>query len=266
MPQLSPTPGSVPLGCSALDARRIAVSRARICPRVDLVQPMTPTNVTPRDDSARSLTWGRLLLSEVSEMPVRMLGWCATLVRCDRYGVEAALRGFLLGGSHGWRIGRAVQFHGPPARIRFGHRVCLYGNTIIDANGPDGYVTIGTDSHVDHLSVLYGQGGLRIGEHCAIASGTLIYTQTNADSRGDGTFVACQPTVYAAVELGPGCWLGAGVRVLPGVRIGAGTHVGAGAVVTKSLPPDVTAVGVPARIVMARGPGMAATRSPASQH
>ncbi|MBS2015474.1 MAG: sugar O-acetyltransferase [Deltaproteobacteria bacterium] len=44
-------------------------------------------------------------------------------------------------------------------------------------------------------------------------------------------------------------WLGGGVIVLPGVTIGANTVVGAGAVVTKSLPPNVVAVGNPARVV-----------------
>lgn len=214
----------------------------------------------------RALTKLRLLAAEVCELPVRVLGWCAALTRRDRHATEAAMRGYLLGGSHRWRIGRGVQFHGPPARIRLGRRVCLYGNTIVDANGPEGYVTIGTDSHVDHSSVLYGQGGLQIGEHCAIAGGTLIYTQTNADSRRDGTFVTCQPTVYDAVNIGLGCWLGVGVRVLPGVEIGAATHVGAGAVVTASLPPGVIAVGVPARIVRARGTGATSTAALPPQH
>jgi maltose O-acetyltransferase len=35
------------------------------------------------------------------------------------------------------------------------------------------------------------------------------------------------------------------------VTIGANTVVGAGAVVTRDLPPDVLAVGVPARVVRA---------------
>jgi acetyltransferase-like isoleucine patch superfamily enzyme len=41
--------------------------------------------------------------------------------------------------------------------------------------------------------------------------------------------------------------LGVGAAVVPGRRIGARTVVGAGAVVVHDLPPDVTAVGVPAR-------------------
>ncbi|HVX19074.1 MAG TPA: sugar O-acetyltransferase [Acidimicrobiales bacterium] len=44
-------------------------------------------------------------------------------------------------------------------------------------------------------------------------------------------------------------WLGGGVIVLPGVHIGTNTVVGAGAVVTRDLPPDVLAVGNPARVI-----------------
>jgi maltose O-acetyltransferase len=43
-------------------------------------------------------------------------------------------------------------------------------------------------------------------------------------------------------------WLGGGVIVGPGVTIGENTVVGAGSVVTRDLPPDVVAVGSPARV------------------
>jgi maltose O-acetyltransferase len=51
------------------------------------------------------------------------------------------------------------------------------------------------------------------------------------------------------ITVGDNVWLGGGVIVLPGVSIGANTVVGAGAVVTRDLPPNVLAVGVPARSV-----------------
>ena len=41
-------------------------------------------------------------------------------------------------------------------------------------------------------------------------------------------------------------WLATRVMVMPGVRIGRGTIVAAGSVVTRDLPPDVIAAGVPA--------------------
>ncbi len=51
------------------------------------------------------------------------------------------------------------------------------------------------------------------------------------------------------IHIGKNCWLGAGVIVVPGVTIGDNTVVGAGAVVTKDLPANVVAVGVPVKVV-----------------
>ena len=44
-------------------------------------------------------------------------------------------------------------------------------------------------------------------------------------------------------------WLGGGVIVCPGVTIGRNTVIGAGSVVTKDVPPNVVAVGNPARVI-----------------
>lgn len=49
-------------------------------------------------------------------------------------------------------------------------------------------------------------------------------------------------------------WLGAGVIVLPGVTIGKNSVIGAGSVVTKDIPPNVVAVGVPCRVLHEIGP------------
>jgi acetyltransferase-like isoleucine patch superfamily enzyme len=51
----------------------------------------------------------------------------------------------------------------------------------------------------------------------------------------------------APVIIGKGVWLGVGVTVLKGVTIGENTLVAAGSVVTKSLPANVIAGGIPAK-------------------
>jgi maltose O-acetyltransferase len=50
------------------------------------------------------------------------------------------------------------------------------------------------------------------------------------------------------ITIGPNVWLGGGAIVLGGVSIGENTVVGAGAVVTRNLPANVVALGVPARV------------------
>jgi acetyltransferase-like isoleucine patch superfamily enzyme len=49
------------------------------------------------------------------------------------------------------------------------------------------------------------------------------------------------------VMIGDNVWIGEFVSVLPGVTIGNGTIVGSNSVVSKSLPPNVIAVGIPAK-------------------
>lgn len=51
------------------------------------------------------------------------------------------------------------------------------------------------------------------------------------------------------VRIGKNCWLGAGVTVLPGVTIGDNSVIGAGSLVTRDIPPNVVAVGVPCRVL-----------------
>ena len=56
-----------------------------------------------------------------------------------------------------------------------------------------------------------------------------------------------RPFFSNPIEIQDNVWLGEFVSVLPGVVIGKGTIVGANSVVSKSLPPYVIAVGIPAK-------------------
>ena len=51
------------------------------------------------------------------------------------------------------------------------------------------------------------------------------------------------------VHIGKNCWFGANVTVCPGVTIGDGCVIGAGAVVTRDIPANSFAAGVPARVI-----------------
>ena len=51
------------------------------------------------------------------------------------------------------------------------------------------------------------------------------------------------------VKIGSDCWLGANVVVCPGVTIGDRCVIGAGAVVTRDIPSDSFAAGVPAKVI-----------------
>lgn len=51
------------------------------------------------------------------------------------------------------------------------------------------------------------------------------------------------------ITVGDDVWIGAGVSVMPGVTIGDQCVIGAGSVVTKDVPPNSLAVGVPCHVI-----------------
>jgi len=133
--------------------------------------------------------------------------------------------------------------------ITLGDRVSLLESTLISANR--GHITIGDDSWLGPNSVIYGNGGVDIGEHVLIASHCVINTVSHSFSRLDIPMneqdIKCDPVVIEN-----DVWIGAGAVILQGVRIGQGSIIGAGAVVTKSIPPFSIALGVPARVTGSR--------------
>ncbi len=72
-----------------------------------------------------------------------------------------------------------------------------------------------------------------------------------------GRYSNINPGAHLAgnVTLGEGCYVGMGANVIQGKRIGDWTIVGAGAVVAQDLPANVTAVGVPAKIIKQKEKG-----------
>lgn len=51
------------------------------------------------------------------------------------------------------------------------------------------------------------------------------------------------------VSIGNNCWFGANVTVCPGVTVGDNCVIGAGSVVTRDIPDNSLAVGVPCRVI-----------------
>lgn len=85
-----------------------------------------------------------------------------------------------------------------------------------------------------------------IGKHCILN----VRASVSHDS-SIGDFVNINPgaVICGDVRLGDGVYVGAGAIVREKVCVGENTVIGAGAVVLRDLPANVTAAGVPARIV-----------------
>lgn len=54
---------------------------------------------------------------------------------------------------------------------------------------------------------------------------------------------------FGKIIIGDNCFIGAGSIIMPGVTIGNNSVIGAGSVVTKDIPENSVAAGVPARII-----------------
>jgi sugar O-acyltransferase (sialic acid O-acetyltransferase NeuD family) len=66
---------------------------------------------------------------------------------------------------------------------------------------------------------------------------------------GRGCVVNPTVNISGGVTLGDGVLVGTGAQILQYVQVGAGATIGAGAVVTKNIPPNVVAHGVPAKVI-----------------
>jgi serine O-acetyltransferase len=98
---------------------------------------------------------------------------------------------------------------------------------------------VGRRVFIDHgMGVVVGETA-EIGDDCTIYQGVTL----GGTSLGRGT--KRHPT------LARGVIVGANAQVLGGFTVGEGARVGSGAVVTKPVPPGATAVGNPARIILA---------------
>jgi UDP-perosamine 4-acetyltransferase len=88
-----------------------------------------------------------------------------------------------------------------------------------------------------------------IGVNSIINTGAIIDHETNL---GNHVHVGPGTVICGRVKAGDNCFIGAGSRVIDKIKIGYNVVVGAGSVVTKNIPDNVTAAGVPCRIISSR--------------
>lgn len=132
-----------------------------------------------------------------------------------------------------------------PGTIRFGPGAWLEHGVVLHAYG--GAIHAGRDVFIGPHSVVYGHGGVEIGDACLIASHCRILS-SNHTLAPFGTDIRTLPDLLQPTRLGRDVWLGAGVTVLGGVTIGDGCVIGAGSVVTRDLPAGAICWGSPAEV------------------
>jgi len=99
---------------------------------------------------------------------------------------------------------------------------------------------LGPGTHIHGFGDIHVVG--RMGRGCTLIQGAQLISASDGKGRG-------------WPELGDNVYVGAGAKVVGPVKIGNNVVIGANAVVTRSLPDNVTVAAMPARIVRQEDPG-----------
>lgn len=113
-----------------------------------------------------------------------------------------------------------------------------------------------------HPSAIIGEDDIKIGRGSVICAGNIItcnikigefVTLNLACTIGHdsflGSFSSFMPSINISgeVEINKGVYVGTGAKIINQLSIGKNSVIGAGAVVTKNIPDNCTAVGIPAK-------------------
>lgn len=170
----------------------------------------------------------------------------AGMCRCDRFNRIAL-----------WRTKakqRALERLIPSAKGKnfeaFAPFYCEYGVNI----------HVGQNCFVNYKSVFLDVALITLGDNVLVGPNVTLATPNHpfvAEERAYTDYPnGCHELEYAQpITIGDNCWLCAGVTVCGGVTIGAGSIIAAGAVVTRDIPPNSIAAGVPAKVLRQIGEG-----------
>jgi acetyltransferase-like isoleucine patch superfamily enzyme len=133
--------------------------------------------------------------------------------------------------------------------IRIGSGVFIGRNTILSCKNGD--IELGDGANIGFNCEVFSASRVSIGPSVLMAAYSYVIGGDH-DRADPARPVLDQARTSAGVQIGEGAWIGAGARILDGVSIGANAIIGAGAVVTRDVPAQAVAVGVPARLVTER--------------
>ena len=117
------------------------------------------------------------------------------------------------------------------------------------------HTKIGRNFFANFNFTVQDDGEVTIGDYCNFGPNVTIVTPVHpmvaSERRAMLTAEGEAKTLCYAkpVPIGSDCWFGANVTVCPGVTIGDGCVIGAGSVVTRDVPANSFAAGVPCRVI-----------------
>ena len=141
--------------------------------------------------------------------------------------------------------------------IAFGKQLTTGYHCRFEAHNKDENVSLhfGNNIQINDFVHIAALNEVRIGDNVLIASKVFItdlehgsYVGNESDSLPD-SIVKERPLSSKSVIIKDNVWLGEHVSVLSGVTIGENSIIGANSVVTKSIPANSIAVGIPAKVI-----------------
>ncbi|MCM1067126.1 MAG: sugar O-acetyltransferase [Muribaculaceae bacterium] len=105
-------------------------------------------------------------------------------------------------------------------------------------------IHIGKKVFINSCCHFQDQGGIFIGDNCLIGHSVVLATLNH-----DHDPAKRQNLHHKPIRIGKGVWIGANATITAGVTIGDNAIIAAGAVVTKDVPANMIAGGVPAKII-----------------
>lgn len=107
-------------------------------------------------------------------------------------------------------------------------------------------ISVGTNFYANFDCILLDGADIEIGDNVLFGPRVSIYTTNHALDAKERAAGAC----YAKpVRIGDNVWVGGGVTINQGITIGENSVIGSGSVVTRNVPPNCLALGVPAKVV-----------------
>ena len=115
----------------------------------------------------------------------------------------------------------------------------------------EGEVAIGAKTVLGQECTISAYRHVSIGRECVVADRAMFIDFDHGVVEVERP-IRLQGIYKRDVRVGHNCWIGYGVCVLRGVTVGDNCVLGTSAVVTKDIPDNAVAVGVPARVVRMR--------------
>jgi len=151
---------------------------------------------------------------------------------------------------------KIVNKTGDKNKIKFGSHCNVTVNIFLNTKGS---ITVGDYVYMNSVHMRIDHN-LKIGSHCLFGPNVKLWDTKNhplssAERHRQCEYIAHHGFIdsYEAgggdITIGDDVWIGMDVIIIGEVKIGKGSVIAAGSIVTKSIPENVLAAGVPAKVI-----------------